>query len=622
MAATVSGASLSGILDRVSAVSPHNPMTAETFADWSTEAGDIVTLKQGEDEYAVPLHSTRMVWRGAPEMTMDSAGQQKREPLAAASRRKYGRGSSAMRGEMEIYREFTSSDGYLHSFVYMTESELRTHFDNSLSDVHSEIIQTASQIRSEVHAANSTIYSYVDQTATYIIQHVGERTGNRVITQLSMPVNDPENPFVDGDIWIQTTLIRTWDDADLAWNSDTNYDWTQVSGSKVYVWKNGAWKLTTDETVLAESADLYHTKESVGLYAQKLYSVDGVMKANFARLDVRNDQIKAEVVDAVNGLGSTITQTATQIRSEVHAANSTLYSYIEQTATYIRSEVANVESGLQSSIQQEANKIALVVEGTGNNAHIKPASIVAAINDGESSVVISATHIDLNGYVKASDLTTDWLSAKIAGITSLGVQNMAASGSISIKENNIYYGIKRSINELQISLSGNTYTLQYKKWDDTNWQSAGTFSRATTLSGAWSSGKITVNASPQGSSWYSELKSVANADLSWSGTTVSFPVYAYNNGSETAVSTGKTMSVNVSGKLQSKTFTTTGTKTPDDGYIGFSQVVISLPTYTSYTFHVSNRTQDSSGYHYTMTIGTGWNTPFPSSGNTTLYKRN
>ena len=74
----------------------------------------------------------------------------------------------------------------------------------------------------------------------------------------------------------------------------------------------------------------------------------------------------------------------------------------------------------------------------------------------------------------------------------------------------------------------------------------GTFSKAVTLSGAWSSGTVTVSAG--GNSWYSTLKSLAAGDVSWNGNTASFNVMAYNNGSESPISTGRTMSLDVSAR--------------------------------------------------------------------------
>jgi hypothetical protein len=60
------------------------------------------------------------------------------------------------------------------------------------------------------------------------------------------------------------------------------------------------------------------------------------------------------------------------------------------------------ENMIGSKIQTQADRISLVVEGTGANAHIKPASIVLAINDdGGSTIKLSADTIDIDGVVTA-----------------------------------------------------------------------------------------------------------------------------------------------------------------------------------------------------------------------------
>lgn len=57
------------------------------------------------------------------------------------------------------------------------------------------------------------------------------------------------------------------------------------------------------------------------------------------------------------------------------------------------------ENNIGSKIKQNADSISLVVEGTGKNAKIKPASIVASINGSTSQVMISADKIKLDGNV-------------------------------------------------------------------------------------------------------------------------------------------------------------------------------------------------------------------------------
>ena len=102
-----------------------------------------------------------------------------------------------------------------------------------------------------------------------------------------------------------------------------------------------------------------------------------------------------------------------------------------------------------SKIQAEADRISLVVEGYGTNAHIKPAEIVASINaqTGQSMVKISANVVDINGlitainnngethlYITADEIDIDGviteLGSKHIGCGSLDVEGLAEISSI------------------------------------------------------------------------------------------------------------------------------------------------------------------------------------------------
>ncbi len=301
--ATVTGASLSGIYGRLNGVSGYHPISANTFADWSVQAGDVVSVIRGEDSYESPVHTSRMVWKGAPEIELNSTGNKEREAITKVARKKYGRGSSAINTEQSIYREFTSSDGLLYSAIYMSASVLRTEF---------------------------------------------------------------------------------------------------------------------------------------------------------------------------------------------YASESTIYSYIEQTASGIRQVVANTASGLQSSINQQADRISLVVEGTGNNAHIKPASIVAAINDSSSTVKISADHIILDGNAVAESLSATEIS--VTGVTATYVTPLVLDLADARIETDTYHG---TIDEWIVGAaveSGVLYLFQ-ANGEEITFEKAGS---ATSLSGNWSGRTYTVTASPQG----------------------------------------------------------------------------------------------------------------------------
>lgn len=87
-----------------------------------------------------------------------------------------------------------------------------------------------------------------------------------------------------------------------------------------------------------------------------------------------------------------------------------LASKFKVLADSITSTVSDAKRELQSEIKQTADAISLVVSGTGSNAKIKPASIVAAINNGSSSIKISADHIELDGHAVAESLDSETIS--------------------------------------------------------------------------------------------------------------------------------------------------------------------------------------------------------------------
>ena len=99
-----------------------------------------------------------------------------------------------------------------------------------------------------------------------------------------------------------------------------------------------------------------------------------------------------------------------------------LWSNIQQNKTSITTEVYNrqqADSTLSGRITVEAGKITQIVQAVGADGQVTAASIVAAINNGSSEVVISADHIDLQGVVTADSLATD-----IAEIDELTTQNL------------------------------------------------------------------------------------------------------------------------------------------------------------------------------------------------------
>lgn len=163
------------------------------------------------------------------------------------------------------------------------------------------------------------------------------------------------------------------------------------------------------------------TEEHVAMCAEGIVGTDADGNPDWGRLSkivVDGEGIHQMVQTTQNGLvtaNSRIDQNEHAITAEVKRASKAegnLSSRITVTAEAISTEVSRAqgaEGTLLSSINQQADRISLVVT-TGANPAIKPAAIVAAINDGSSSIKLSADHIELDGETIAGKLSATDLS--------------------------------------------------------------------------------------------------------------------------------------------------------------------------------------------------------------------
>ena len=226
----------------------------------------------------------------------------------------------------------------------------------------------------------------------------------------------------------------------------------------------------------------------IHLHAEQITRSNEILKQAGMSLDADGVIIYAN--DNVNNIQSKIDVQAGRITQEI-------------------TDRSNADQTLTSSIQQEAGRITQIVTAVGTNGEVTAASIITAIDNDTSSVTISADKIDLNGLVTATEFTTalasiDNLTGDLNVVGAVTVGGNLSAGSLSAESFTDYkvdgesIGLGNAIK--QISLTGPTndvYTLTATQLDG-DVVTIGTFSRATTLSGAWSSGAFTVTATPQG----------------------------------------------------------------------------------------------------------------------------
>ena len=494
----------------------------------------------------------------------------------------------------------------LTSVIEQTASMIRTAVFTANSEMYSEILQTQSMIHSTVVNAESNIYSEIYQTASVIQLNVNKKSS--VYFQMTDPTQDspPASPNLN-DVWIKSNKLNTYGQAGLkTWAELGAYTWMDYYGSQMYAWDGQQWQPISDAQKANYNYTLLQQTET------ELTSVKGDLSGAYSLIrqtkselqSVVNDranglqssitqtasQIRLEVTDKVNSISSNITQTASQIRSEVNAANSQIYSAITQTASQIRLEVTNKTSSLQSLITQQADRISLVVQGTGSNAAIKAAQIVAAINNGGSTVMIDANRIQLGGDPLFSGLAT-------------GVQcnkSFTANRGLYVINSGGTYAIDLRKALMEATVSGNTLTI--KNGDG---ETVANFSKATTLNASWSGSVLSIKAQQTnggtttdvatntigvgGSSYGAHTIDLAVTQngtpsiVSGSNVLVPVKIVQQQGGGATTDRANANLQYSLASLLTTGSYSSAGTKTPGSGYIGFSSVTFTIPNASGFT---------------------------------------
>ena len=225
----------------------------------------------------------------------------------------------------------------------------------------------------------------------------------------------------------------------------------------------------------------------------------------------------------------------------------------------------------QSDFEMNESKISLVVGRYNGQNYIKAGEIALSINNstGESEALIDANHVFIGTENRRADvviegkLNVSELAAKIADIAQVNMLaahtdgNIVCDGAISIGGSlavNQTYGITNGGTGtfsgvklgsysaftdcvVNASVSGNTLTLTKASGGTV------TFSKATTLTGSWSSGVFSASATGV----TTLTTSITGGTGTWSGKTVTIPIYATIGSSATVYNTGKTVTATYSG---------------------------------------------------------------------------
>lgn len=265
---------------------------------------------------------------------------------------------------------------------------------------------------------------------------------------------------------------------------------------------------------------------------------------------IRSDDISDGAVNASHMSQSADGHFKAIFAEELYISNTSedglLHTRFEVTEGLIDAEVTratSAEGDISGRLTVEAGKVAMVVGTRSGQNYIKAAEIAVSINEstGEGEARINANHVYIGneqsttviaGKCSLSDVSAQYITSQIATVSLLSVQALSSAGGISangfvsgdsLEGNSLSLGGHSCTNLIvSASVSGNTLTLTPLSG------SAVTFSKAiTSWTSGWSNGTFTAKANPQNQS---SGTTISQGAATWSGKTVTIPVYASVDG--------------------------------------------------------------------------------------------
>lgn len=413
----MSSPTLSPIYDRLNGAGGYHPFTANTFADWSSEAGDTVTISRNGTDYTAPVHKQTITWRGQQRITMETGGNKEREATERVSDRKFRSNKSSAR----------TSSGKTHTFE-VNDQHLLYEIDNPTTGVMTRLQVAEGDIVAEVTRATTAEGGIQRDVSSLEVTIEG-------ITQ-TVGTIESEVTTLDGKV-------------------------TTIEGSALWTQRDNITGVVGEFDVVEDQST--HTKTLV-------------VKAG-GGLNIRRNNVEFGVYD--DG-----TLTAGVIATKVNG--------VASTNIYADKILMSSASG--------APTVQVTVNGKLDAAEFTAANINSLFSGAVGFTALSGDFTFLGAdYLTVSEGT----SAGTLSATSFSLANSDPFTDCIVNA----------------SVNSNTGVLTLTKASgDTV-----TFSKATTLTGAWSSGAFTATASPQGTTL---TTSTTVGAVTWEGNTATVPIKA------------------------------------------------------------------------------------------------
>ena len=463
------GASLNPILERLQGEETHHPMDAETFSDWSMEAGDKITVSRDGKEYTGPVHTATMTWKGkAPTISINSVGKQERDSVAKKSQQKYRSSSGGLRNDKNYI--FIVEDKYsqLSSGLVLTASSAILFSKSKYDEMRSGLSLTASS--AILYATNkySEMSTGLKLTASSAVLYATNKY-SEMSTGLKLTASSAVLYATNKYTEMSTGLKLTASSAVLY-------------ASNKYTEMSTGLRLTASSAVLYAtnkydemSTGLRLTASSAVLYATNKYSEMSTglsLTASSAVLYATNKY--SEMSTGLNLTASSAVLYATNKYTEMSTGLSLTAS---SAVLYAHNKYNDMKTGLEltaSSMTLYSNTVNINASRINMNATgtIKMSDVLG-VNASGFLTVAGDTY--QNGTLYTSNV----------GVAAGGHVNFIEGTAPPVNVELTGSDVKTMIVKAEVDQSTNTLKL-WTHGEDTSQPPALTFSKATSLSGEWS----------------------------------------------------------------------------------------------------------------------------------------
>ena len=611
MATRITGASLDPILTRLNGVDNYHPLNADTFSDWSIEAGDLVTVSRNGVNYKSPVHTSTMTWKGTtPQVQIRSSGKESRDAVSIASRKKYGKGSGAMLNSQQAYRDITTSYNNMKAGLILASSSAALYVEDMYNQMKSGLDLTSSSASLYVEDRYNQMKAGLDLTSSSASLYVEDRY-NQMKSGLDLTSSSAA-------LYVDSKYNQMKSGLDVTMSSATLYAQSRTTRAAIVARINadgeGEALIEADKVSITGSTTINSVfkVEDDGIIVKK----SSVFQGNML-LQTAGSKLKIGSSASLEFLGTTAysidnTSIGTTIKDASVSQDGktlTLTRYNGNTVTFNKAATPTLSGSwsggtitVTSNPSAAQNIVRTLSAGTtswsGNIATVPINALYGSQQQYSEStgwnVYVNASSVYTNGWNACYD-TLD-----TSGTSATGTLSYGGSAVVSVKQKNSSGTVVTRLTRTYTA-PADRYNTGYNDGLGAAWINYVASGVSKTYQGTVAAGRY-IYPGTSGNMWWTAAPWFAYSDTQGSNHQGILGGHKYI----------KLVTLDANGAVSDSMYGNATWEIPSG----------STDTYTKYTFS-KTRTESSDGYHYTFAIGTGRQTPFGASGGTyDLYKKN